>query len=133
MKMKTIRSTISKNCLISWNKSKIIKIYTEILLIAMVPCQGWSNPSSKKQQAGKILCRSFLNWRVFTTSKAAERMTILMTSSFWARLSGCLGIASRPTKKEILYCLARVQMATVYLSPSWCRRYSKTVSLTIIL
>jgi hypothetical protein len=56
----------------------------------------------------------------------------MMTSSFWARLSGYLRIASRPTKNKILCCLVRVEQTTVYLSPSWSRIFSKTVSLTII-
>jgi hypothetical protein len=60
-------------------------------------------------------------------------MTILMTSSFRARLSEYyLRIASRPTKNEILCCLARVEQTTVYLSPSWCRIFSKTASLATI-
>jgi hypothetical protein len=130
--MKTIRSAISRNCISSWNQSKIIKSCMEILLIAILSCQGLSKPSNKKQQAGRVLCRSCLNWRVFSTNEAAEKMTILMTSSFWARLSGCLGIASRPTKNKILCCLVRVEQATVYLSPKWCRRYSKIASLTTI-
>ncbi len=132
IKMKTIRSTISRNCLITWNQSEIIKNYTEISLIAMLLCQGLSKPSSKKQLVRRVLCCSCLDWRVFFTRKAAEMMTILMTSILWARLSGYLRIASRPTKNEILCYLARVQQETVCLSPSWCRRFSKTVSLTII-
>jgi hypothetical protein len=131
--MKTIRSTISRNCLINWNQSKIIKSYTEILLIAMVLYQGLSNPSSKKQKARRVLCRSCLDWRVLCINEGAEKTTILMTLSFWARLSSSyLKIASRPTKNKILCCLARVEQTTVYLSPSWFRRYSKTVSLIII-
>jgi hypothetical protein len=31
-----------------------------------------------------------------------------------------------------LCCLARVEQTTVYLSLSWCKRFSKTVSLTTI-
>ncbi len=130
--MKTIKSKISKNCLNSWNQSQIIKTYTEILLIAMVQCQGLSNSSSKKQLVGIALCRSCLDWRIFFTREAAENMTILMILGFWVRLSGCLGIVSRPTKNETLCCLARVEQATVCFSPSWCRIFSKTESLTTV-
>jgi hypothetical protein len=130
--MKTIRSMIYRNCLSSWNQSKITKSYTEILLIAMVPFQGLSRSSNKKQQVGIVLFRICLNYRILSTSEAAEMMTILMTSTFWARLSGCLVIANRPIRNETLCCLRRVEQKAVYLFPSWCRRYSKTVNLTII-
>jgi hypothetical protein len=133
MKMKTITSTISRNCLINWNKSKIIKRYMEILLIVTVPCLGLSKPSSKKQQAGRVLCLSCLEWRIFFTSEVAEKMTILMTSSLWARLNSYyFKILNKSTKNEILCCLARVEQTTVYLSPSWCRIFSKTASLATI-
>jgi hypothetical protein len=131
--MKTIRSMISRSCLISWNKSKTMKSYTEIFLIARVSYQGLSNPSGKKQLARRVICRNWLEWRVFSTKKAAEMMTILMTSSFWARLSEYyLRIVSSPTKNEILCCLAKVEQARIYLSLSWCKIFSKTVILTTI-
>ncbi len=133
MKMKTIRSTISRNCLSSWNKSKIIKSCTEILLIIMVQCQRLSKPSNKKHLVEKALCRSCLDYRVLCINEGVEKRTILMTLSFWARLSSSyLKIASSPTKNEILCCLARVEQTTVCFSPSWCRIFSKTVSLTTI-
>jgi hypothetical protein len=133
MKMKTITSMISRNYLSSWNQSRITKSYTKILLTSMVPYQGLSNPSNNKQQVERVLCRSCLDCRVFSTREAAERMTILMTSSFWVRLNSFyLKIASRPIKNKTLCCLARVEKTTVYLSPSWCRIFSKIPSLTTI-
>jgi hypothetical protein len=66
-------------------------------------------------------------------NEAAKKMTILMTSSFWARLRIIyLKITSRPTKNKILCCLVRMEQKIVYLSPSWYRIFSKTESLTII-
>jgi hypothetical protein len=79
------------------------------------------------------LCRNCLDLRVLSISEAAEKMTILMILSFWARLSGYYFIiASSPIKNEILCCLARVEQEKVCLSPSWCRIFSKILSLITI-
>jgi hypothetical protein len=134
VKMNTIRSAISRNYIITWSQSKNIKSYTEILLITMVPCQGSSKPISKKQQARRVLCHSCLDSRVLCINEGVEKTTILMTSIFWVRLSSYyFKIASKPIiKNEILCCLARVDQARVYFWSSWCRRFSKTVSLLTI-